>query len=69
MGAQCLPCKVALEEMGAQLQPGGTCLADMPSILTHVKSCDKRDRTERKRAEVELKALRERKKSKQSGES
>lgn len=38
-GAQCLPCKHEAELKGIEVKDEGTCLADLPSILAHVKGC------------------------------
>jgi hypothetical protein len=60
-GAQCIPCKVQAEKKGLPLDPKGTCLADLPSVLAHVKACGLRESANRQRAAVELKIVRERK--------
>ncbi|DBA79982.1 TPA: hypothetical protein ACH3X1_008185 [Trebouxia sp. C0004] len=53
-GAQCLPCKHEAELKGIEVKDEGTCLADLQSILTHVKGCTLHARANRQRAEVEL---------------
>ncbi|DBA78640.1 TPA: hypothetical protein ACH3X1_008559 [Trebouxia sp. C0004] len=53
-GAQCLPCKHEAELKGIEVKDEGTCLADLQSILTHVKGCTLHARADRQRAEVEL---------------
>ena len=53
-GAHCLPCKRQAESRGLTVNPTGTCLAQMPSVLTHVKGCTLRQQAERNVAAVEL---------------
>ncbi|DBA85722.1 TPA: hypothetical protein ACH3X1_005290 [Trebouxia sp. C0004] len=53
-GAQCLPCKHEAELKGIEVKDEGTCLADLQSILTHVKGCILHARADRQRAEAEL---------------
>ncbi|DBA87983.1 TPA: hypothetical protein ACH3X1_004966 [Trebouxia sp. C0004] len=53
-GAQCLPCKHEAELKGIEVKDEGTCLADLQSILTHVKGCTLHARADRQRAEAEL---------------
>ena len=61
-GAQCLPCKGHAQRKGNSTDPSGSCLADLPSILTHVKNCTLHEPANRQRAAVELKILRDKKK-------
>ena len=53
-GAQCLPCKCWAALKGTAVASGGTCLAELPAILTHVKGCTLHDKADRVRAETEL---------------
>ena len=61
-GAQCLPCKGQAQRKGNSTSPSGSCLADLPSILTHVKNCTLHEPADRQRATTELKILRDKKK-------
>lgn len=62
LGAQCIYCKHVLEQEGRQLEPGGTCLAGLPTILAHVKNCKHHPKAVRDKAEFELAILRNNKK-------
>ena len=61
-GAQCIPCKEYMQQRHVAVPSIGSCLADLPSILTHVKNCDHHHKDDRRRAESELKILRDKKK-------
>ena len=37
-GAQCIPCKAYAGKKGLSLNAGGSCLADLPTVLAHVKN-------------------------------
>lgn len=61
-GAQCLPCKHYAVSKGETVSPEGSCLADLPSILVHVKSCTHHTAKDRQRASAELVGIRAKKK-------